>query len=118
MNGTDTPYIPSSTQLRVPMNDRTEEGLKVENGLLHRRLILLTTMEVRLRAALELATGVPWDSENITDLSGDELEEVVARSLARGHRIPMPEARKRVRLHKQMANPSQSEISDSHSESV
>lgn len=109
--------IPSSTALRVPMNDRTEEGLKVENALLHRRLILLTSMEVRLRAALELATGVPWDSDNITDLSGDELEEVVARNVARGLRIPMPEARKRVRLHKQMANPSQIEVPDSHSES-
>ena len=101
----------TSTQLRVPMNDLTIEGVKVENALLHRRLILLTSMEVRLRAALELATGVPWDSENITDLSGDQLEEMVANNMAQGLHISLEEARKRIKEHKQTANPNQVEIS-------
>lgn len=100
----------TSTQLRVPMNDLTIEGVKVENALLHRRLILLTSMEVRLRAALELATGVPWDSENITDLSGDQLEEMVANNMAQGLHISLEEARKRIKEHKQLANPNQVEI--------
>jgi len=106
-----------STQLRVPMNDQTEEGLRVENGLMFRRLLLLTTLEIRLRAALELATGVPWDSYDTTDLSDDKLDEVVAQNISRGLRIPIAEARKRVRENKVSANPSQVEIPDSQSES-
>lgn len=102
-----------STQLRVPMNDLTEAGLKVENGLLFRRLVLLTTLEVRLRAALELATGVPWDSYDSTDLSDDKLDQVVAENIARGLSIPMEEARRRVRDNKITANPAQSKSPDS-----
>jgi hypothetical protein len=96
------------------MNDQTEEGLKVENGLLFRRCVLLHTLEIRLRAALELATGVPWDSYDSTDLSQDKLDELVAQNISRGLRIPMAEARKRVRENKASANPTQVEtpISD------
>ena len=99
----------SSTQLKVPMNDLTIEGVKLENALLHRRLILLTHMEIRLRVALELATGVPWDSENTTDLSGDRLEELVANNMAHGLRITVEEAKKRIQEHKILANPNQVE---------
>lgn len=99
---------PSSTALKTPINDRTHEGMLIEKGLLERRLILLTIQEVKLRAALELATGVPWDSTNIADLDGDKLEEVVAQNMAHGLNITIKEARQRVRENKEMTNPSQS----------
>ena len=109
MTNPETPI--SSTQLKVPVNDLTIEGVKVENALLHRRLLMLHTLELKLRAALELATGVPWDSENLTDLSGDQLEELVARNMAHGLNLPMSEALKRIEEHKRLANPSQIETS-------
>lgn len=92
-------------QLRNPLMDTGEAGEKVYTALLERRLILLTTMEVRLRAALELATGVPWDSENLADLSSDGLENVVAENMARGLGISKMEALKRVRQNKITASP-------------
>lgn len=104
--------VPSSTALRTPINDRTAEGILVEKGLLERRLILLTIQEIKLRAALELATGVPWDSENLADLDGDDLKEVVARNIAEGLRVPLVEARRRVRENAKLANPSQVEVPD------
>lgn len=99
----------ASTQLKVPVTDDSFEGVKVENALLHRRCLFLLTADVKLRAALELATGVPWDSENLTDLSGDKLEEHVARNMSHGLQIPIEEARKRVAKNKRLANPSQIE---------
>lgn len=93
------------TQLRNPLMDTGDAGDKVHLGLLERRVILLTTMEVRLRAALELATGVPWDSENIIDLSADGLENVVAENMSRGLGISKMEALKRVRQNKITASP-------------
>jgi hypothetical protein len=101
------PHPVASTQLKTPILDHNAEGLKVENALLHRRLLYLMQQDIKLRAALELATGEPWDSQNLTDLSGDQLEEVVANNMAHGLQISMEEARKRVRDHKAMANPAQ-----------
>lgn len=92
-------------QIRNPLMDTGEAGDKVYTALLERRLIILTTMEVKLRAALELATGVPWDSENIIDLSSDNLENVVAENMARGLNISKMEALKRIRQNKIMASP-------------
>src|ERR1700759_2292609 len=84
-----------STAVRAPWNDRTPEGIKAENDLLHRRVLMLTHLELRLRAALELATGTPWDSENIVDMHGDELRETVAHAFARGLGMHIDDARER-----------------------
>lgn len=103
------PHPLSSTQLKLPVTDDSIEGLKIENALLMRRNLYLLHADLKLRACLELATGVPWDSENLTDLSGDKLEEHVANNMAHGLRIPIEEARRRVEKHKRLANPSQIE---------
>ena len=102
------PHPVASTQLKTPILDHNAEGLKVENALLYRRLLYLMQQDIKLRAALELATGESWDSENLTDLTGDQLEEIVANNMAHGLQIPIEEARKRVKDHKIMANPAQS----------
>ena len=104
------PHMLASSQLKLPQTPETIEGLKVENALLMRRNLYLLHADIKLRAALELATGVPWDSENLTDLSGDQLEEVVARNMTHGLQMPIHEAREKIRLHKRLANPSQQEI--------
>ena len=89
----------ASTRLRNPMPDQSDEGLKIENALLYRRLILLETMVVKYCAALELATGTPWDSSELTSLDQDGLEQVVAQNLAHGLNIGIQEARKRIRAN-------------------
>lgn len=95
-----------STQLKNPL-----VGMQVDDlgamyiGKLERRVIMLTLIEVRLRARLEFATGEAWDSEDIANLSGDALAEEVAQSLVRGLGIDYLEAMKRVRLNWDLANP-------------
>jgi hypothetical protein len=97
-----------STRLRVPVKD-TLEGLKVENAVVMRRLVMLTVSEMHVRSALELATGTPWDEVNLTDMTGPELEEYVASELAHGLGITIEDARERVAENKRLANPSQVE---------
>jgi hypothetical protein len=98
-----------STKLRNPLPDMRFEDPQVATyvGLVERRLLMLYYMEIRLRAALELATGVPWDSHNLADLEGDGLDNVVADSMVRGLHIDKQEALKRIRLNKDTANPAQ-----------
>jgi len=103
------PIAHPSTRLRVPDNN-TLDGLKVENALLLRRLLMLITREAKTLAALELATGVPWDDVNLTDMTGPELEEYVAQELAHGLGISIEDARTRVTDNKALANPSQVEV--------
>ena len=98
---------PSSTVVKVPINDTTNEGLHTELGVFQRRNILLTIQELKLRAALELATGVPWDSVNVVELDGDALIDVVTRNYAHGHNMPMADARKIIEENRVMANPAQ-----------
>jgi hypothetical protein len=107
----NAPRSPKSTALRTPIPDADEEGRIVWTALLERRCIMLGHENIRLRACLERATGQPWDSVELADPTPAQLDELVAGEMARGLRIPMAEARKRVEFHKQMANPSQSEIS-------
>lgn len=98
-----------STKLRNPLPDMRFDDPQVATyvGLVERRLLMLYYMEIRLRAALELATGTPWDSYNLADLEGDGLDNVVAESMARGLNISKQEAIKRVRQNKETANPAQ-----------
>lgn len=103
------PTAHASTRLRTP-NNNTFDGLQVENALLLRRLLMLITREAKTLAALELATGVPWDDVNLTDMSGAELEEYVAQELAHGIGITIEDARTRVARNKALANPNQVEV--------
>lgn len=98
-----------STNLRNPFPDETDAGRKVYIALLERRLVIYTLRDIKLRAALELATGVPYDSIDVSEMSLDEIFEQVAKDMARGLNISIQEARKRVAEHKTLANPSQVE---------
>jgi hypothetical protein len=96
-----------NTHIKNPIVDDTMEGLKVYTALLERRNYFLNHNELRLRAALELATGVSWDSEDIAGLEGEQLEMKVAERMAMGLNISIPQARERVRHHRAMASPTQ-----------
>ena len=98
-----------STKLRNPLPDMRFDDPQVATyvGLIERRLLMLYYMEIRLRAALELATGTPWDSYNLADLEGDKLDNVVAEQMVRGLKLTKQDALKRVRENKEMANPAQ-----------
>ena len=99
--------VADSTELRTPMPDVTDEGMRIHIALLERRLILLELLNVRFRECLELATGDQWDSDEISDFSGEQLDEVVAQNMARGLRLNINEARRRVADNKAFANPAQ-----------
>jgi hypothetical protein len=101
---------PQSTKLRNPLPDMRfdDPQVAIYVGLVERRLLMLYYMEIRLRAALELATGAPWDSYNLADLEGDNLDNVVADQMVRGLKLSKQEALKRIRENKETANPSQS----------
>lgn len=98
-----------STQLKLPVVDDSIEGLKIENAHLMRRLLMLTHSDVKLRSSLELATGVPWDQDNIIDLHGDELEEHIAKLYSHGMGVPLDISRQRIAHHRRLANKSQGE---------
>lgn len=95
----------SSTQLRNPMPDSTDEGKKVYIALLERRLLFYMLRDVKLRACLELATGVPYDTVDFSSLSFDDLNEYIALDMSRGLKISIQEARERVQTNKIMSNP-------------
>ena len=94
-----------STQLRNPTPDSTEVGKEVYIALLERRIIYYIVRDVKMRAALELATGVPYDSVNLNDLSLEEIEEIVAQDMSRGLNISVEEAHTRVSENRITANP-------------
>jgi hypothetical protein len=89
------------------MPDLTDEGLKIENALLYRRMILLETQHIQFCAALEMATGVPWDNTDLHSLDADGLEEVVAQNMAHGLGIGYQDARKRIRINKELTDKTQ-----------
>ena len=95
-----------STQLRNPQID-TPEAKEVYIALLERRNLYLNHNELKLRAALELATGVSWDSEDIAGLEGQALEVKVAENIARGLNMSFSQARDVVARHRDMANTAQ-----------
>lgn len=94
-----------STQIRNPLVGTGSEGDRIYQALLERRYIMLDLQNIRLRAALELATGQPWDSINALDMSNDQLENVIADNMVQGLNITKMEALKRVRENKITANP-------------
>ena len=93
----------AQTQIKNPMTDRTDEGLRIENALLYRRLILLETTVIKCYAALEMATGEAWDTTDLRSLDNDGLRDVVAQNIAAALNIPLEAARKRVRHNESMA---------------
>lgn len=86
-----------STQLRVPMPENTNEGKLLYIAALERRLIFYSLRDIKMRAALEIATGIPYDEVDFSTMSFDDLREMVAQDVARGLNIPIEEARNRVR---------------------
>lgn len=98
-----------STRLRSPMPEETSEGKDIYLGFLERYNILLTRENLRLRACLELATGQPWDSVDTADMSNEDIDEYVARDIARGLNLSIKDARSLVAENKVTANPSQVE---------
>lgn len=94
-----------STLLRNPTPDSTDEGRIVYIAALERRLLFYMLRDVKMRAALELATGVPYDSTNFENLSFDDLQELIAQDMSRGLNISIQEARERVQSNKIIANP-------------
>lgn len=94
-----------STLLRNPTPDSTDEGRIVYIAALERRLLFYMLRDVKMRAALELATGVPYDSTNFENLSFDDLQELIAQDMSRGLNISIQEARERVHNNKVISNP-------------
>lgn len=99
------PAFIQSTQLRNPTPDTTDEGQKVYIALLERRVIYYALRDIKMRACLELATGVPYDTHDITNLSFDDLGELIAQDMSQGLKISLQEARERVQSNKIMSNP-------------
>jgi hypothetical protein len=98
-----------STNLRNPFPDKTDAGKQVYTSLLERRLVIYTLRDIKLRAALELATGVPYDNIDVMDMTNDQIFDMIAQDMSKGLRISLPEARARVAEHRVSANPSQME---------
>lgn len=101
-----------STRIRNPMPDATDEQAKIENAILHRRIIMLETQALKFCAALEFATGVPWDEVDLRELDeglNDRIAEYVAQSMSRGLGISIEDARQRVTEHGRIVNHSQIE---------
>lgn len=98
-----------STELRNPMPDMTDAGLRIYCAVLERRLLLLTVRDIRLRSVCEIATGQPYDSFDPRDMTYDDLMEYVAQDMARGLNISIEDARDRVARNSVTANPSQME---------
>lgn len=94
-----------STVLRTPTPEDTNEGKIVYIAALERRIIFNSVRDMKMRAALELATGVPYDSVDFNTLSFDEIEEMIVQDMARGLNISIEESRKRVSQNKVISNP-------------
>jgi len=86
-----------STQLRVPTPEETNEGKLLYIAALERRVIFYALRDIKMRAALELATGVPYDEVDFSTMSFDDLSEMVAQDVSRGLNISIEESRNRVR---------------------
>ena len=98
--------LPQSTELRNPSLElMTDAGQKIYIAALERRLILLSIRDVQLRSALEAATGRAYDTFDPTDMTFEDICEVVANDMARGLNISIQDARDRVRENVQTASP-------------
>ncbi|HPE52965.1 MAG TPA: hypothetical protein PK852_02500 [Mesotoga prima] len=94
-----------STRLRNPVPDQTEAGRKVYIALLERRLMYYSLRDIKMRSALELATGVPYDSIDFSSLTFEDIAQMIAEDMARGLNISLSEARSRVAQYQETSNP-------------
>lgn len=94
-----------STQLRVPAPQDTNEGKLLYIAALERRVIYYALRDIKMRAALELATGVPYDEVDFSTMSYADLEEMIAQDMARGLNLSIEESRERVQSNKIMSSP-------------
>jgi hypothetical protein len=94
-----------TTQLRVPAPQDTNEGRLLYIAVLERKVIAYSLREIKMRAALELATGVPYDEVDFSKMSYSDLEEMIAQDIARGLNISIENARERVADNKVISNP-------------
>lgn len=97
--------VSQSTQLRSPSPDDTDDGKIVYIAMLERKLLYYLLRDLKMRAALELATGVPYDATDLTELTFDQIQEIITQDMARGLNISIHEARERVLKNKVMSNP-------------
>jgi hypothetical protein len=81
----------------VPTPEDTNEGKLLYIAALERRVIFYSLRDVKMRAALEIATGVPYDEVDFSTLTFDDLREMIAQDVSRGLNISIEEARNRVR---------------------
>jgi hypothetical protein len=81
----------------VPTPEETNEGKLLYIAALERRVIFYALRDIKMRAALELATGVPYDEVDFSTMSFDDLSEMVAQDVSRGLNISIEESRNRVR---------------------
>lgn len=102
--------LPEATNLRNPLQDmQTDVDQKIYIACLERQVLRFATRDVQLRAALEAATGRPYDNFDPSALTFEQICEVIAADLARGLNLSIDEARSLVARHNQTANPSQME---------
>lgn len=94
-----------STLLRVPTPEDTDEGKIIYIAALERRLLFYTLRDVKMRAALELATGVPYDEVKFEDLSFVDIKNIIIQEMARGLNISVEDATERVNSNIIMSNP-------------
>ena len=94
-----------SKQLRVPAPQETNEGKLLYIAALERRVIFYALRDIKMRAALELATGVPYDEVDFSTMSYADLEEMIAQDMARGLNLSIEESRQRVQSNKIMSSP-------------
>ena len=94
-----------STALRTPTPEDTDAGKLVYIAALERKVLFSSLTDMKMRVALELATGVPYDTVDFSELSFDDIQEAIANDMSRGLGISLLEARRRVSLNKVSSNP-------------
>jgi hypothetical protein len=94
-----------STALRTPTPEDTDAGRLVYIAALERKIIFNSIRDMKFRAALELATGVPYDAKDFSQLTFDDIQEEIAQDMSRGLGLSLLEARRRVSLNKVSSNP-------------
>lgn len=94
-------------QTRVPTPEETNAGKQVYISFLERRVLYYTLRDLKMRSALELATGVPYDAVDFSNLTFGDIQELISQDMARGLNISLDEARRRVAENKIMSNPEQ-----------
>jgi hypothetical protein len=97
-----------STLLRVPTPEGTNEGKLIYIAALERRLLFYIVRDIKMRAALELATGVRYDEVDFSSMTFEDIQNMVVQDFARGLNISVEDALERVLENKVISNPDES----------